>query len=76
MPDKITSISKDHHSAQIITVAGIERVKYCPQSLNESRVGRKIAYRISSMHHALIVMIKSIVKYVIAVAIPRPGTPS
>ena len=58
-PDKNTMISNDHHSAQSITVAGTESLKYSSHPLNDSIVGKNTHSRIFGIKQVLAVIMKN-----------------
>ena len=71
----MTKSSKDHHSAQIMTVAGIDTAKYSPQPLNDSLFGQKSAGCILSTEWAKIVTEMNSMMQVRAMANPQPRMP-
>ena len=69
-------ISNAHHSAQSITVEGIDNFRYAPHPLNDSSDGSKMHSRILYIKHVIAVITTNIEKYVTVVAYPSPSTPN
>ena len=69
-------ISNAHHSAQSITVEGIDNFRYDPHPMNDSSDGNNMHSRILYIKHVMLVITMNMEKYVTDVAYPSPSTPN